>query len=115
MKAGSLFGGKSWPAIDHGVHTSHCRVRRPLQGRRRVTAVRSSCAAFSDAAPPPPTAPESWSGSMLSALLIVGACLCCLRYGAAGEARWLVLAGVLLGLIGMTRYFSLILMVPALA
>jgi 4-amino-4-deoxy-L-arabinose transferase-like glycosyltransferase len=52
---------------------------------------------------------------MLSALLIVGACLCCLRYGAAGEARWLVLAGVLLGLIGMTRYFSLILMVPALA
>jgi hypothetical protein len=51
----------------------------------------------------------------LSALLILALCLCCLRYRSTVRARWAALAGLLLGLIGMTRYYSLVLLIPALA
>jgi hypothetical protein len=56
----------------------------------------------------------SFHSHMLSALLIVLLCLCCRRGSEQGSATALLAAGMLMGLIGITRYFSLILLVPAL-
>jgi hypothetical protein len=56
----------------------------------------------------------SYHSHALSALLILLLCVCCLRYREDGGVLTLVAAGALLGLIGLTRYFSLLLLVPAL-
>ena len=52
---------------------------------------------------------------MLPALLILLVCLACLWYQRDRKTPALVACGVLLGLIGLTRYFSLALLLPALA
>ncbi len=57
----------------------------------------------------------SFFSHMLPALLILLVCLTCLWYQRDGRLLPLLLCGALLGLIGMTRYFSLILLFPALA
>ena len=51
----------------------------------------------------------------LSALLILLVCLACLWYQRDRRVVALVTCGALLGLIGLTRYFSLVLLFPALA
>jgi hypothetical protein len=56
----------------------------------------------------------SFHSHMLSALLIVLLCLCCLWYQRDRRVVALVTSGSLLGLIGLTRYFTLILILPAL-
>ena len=56
----------------------------------------------------------SFHSHMLSALLILALCLCCLWYERNRRLAALVASGGLLGLIGMTRYFSLVLILPAL-
>jgi hypothetical protein len=52
---------------------------------------------------------------VLSALLILLVCLTCLWYQRDRRLVAVVTCGVLLGLIGLTRYFSLVLLFPALA
>jgi hypothetical protein len=51
----------------------------------------------------------------LSALLILLVCLACLWYQRDRRVVALVMCGVFLGLLGLTRYFSLVLLFPALA
>ena len=51
-----------------------------------------------------------WAG-----LLVLLVCLMCLRYQREGEVIALVACGAFLGLLGITRYFSFALMLPALA
>lgn len=56
----------------------------------------------------------SFHSHMFSACLIVLLCLCCLGY-LQKRRYWLLLAaGALIGLIAITRYFSFILLIPAL-
>jgi hypothetical protein len=57
----------------------------------------------------------SFFSHMLPALLILLVCLCCLWYQREHRTVALLACGALLGLIGLTRYFSLILLFPALA
>lgn len=52
---------------------------------------------------------------VLTALLILLVCLTCLRYQRDQRLGVLVACGMLLGVIGWTRYFSLVLLLPALA
>jgi Dolichyl-phosphate-mannose-protein mannosyltransferase len=56
----------------------------------------------------------SFHSHMLSALLILALCLCCLWYERDRRLAALGASGALLGLIGLTRYFSLVLLLPAL-
>jgi hypothetical protein len=51
---------------------------------------------------------------VLTGLLILLVCLTCLRYQRDRRLIFLVLGGALLGIIGLTRYFSLVLLFPAL-
>jgi hypothetical protein len=57
----------------------------------------------------------SFFSHTLSALLILLVCLTCLWYQRDRRVVALVTCGALLGLIGLTRYFSLVLLFPALA
>jgi hypothetical protein len=57
----------------------------------------------------------SFYSHMLPALLILLVCLTCLWYQRERKTLALVACGALLGLIGLTRYFSLVLLLPALA
>jgi hypothetical protein len=57
----------------------------------------------------------SFYSHMLPALLILLVCLACLWYQRDRKTWALVACGALLGLIGLTRYFSLVLLLPALA
>ncbi len=56
----------------------------------------------------------SYYSHMLPALLITLLCLMCLWYQRERRTLALIISGVLVGLIGLTRYFSLILLLPAL-
>ncbi len=56
----------------------------------------------------------SFHSHMLSALLILSFCLSCLWYQRDHRAVALIASGMLLGLIGLTRYYSLILLLPSL-
>ena len=56
----------------------------------------------------------SFYSHVLSAVLITLVCLTCIWYERTQRARTLLLCGALLGLIGITRYFSLVLLLPAL-
>jgi hypothetical protein len=56
----------------------------------------------------------SFHSHVFSAMLVVALCLCCLRYQASLRWCWLPMVGLLLGVIGATRYFSLVLVAPAL-
>ena len=56
----------------------------------------------------------SYHSHVLTALLILLLCLCCLWYQRNRRMLALVAGGALLGLIGVTRYFALILVLPAL-
>lgn len=57
----------------------------------------------------------SFFSHMLPALLILLVCLSCLWYQRDRRPVALLACGALLGLIGLTRYFSLVLLLPALA
>ena len=56
----------------------------------------------------------SYYSHMLPALLVLLLCLTCLAYQRDKKILALVAAGALLGCIGLTRYFTLILLLPAL-
>lgn len=57
----------------------------------------------------------SFFSHTLSALLILLVCLSCLWYQRDRRVAAIVVCGALLGFIGLTRYFSLVLLFPALA
>ncbi len=57
----------------------------------------------------------SFHSHVLPALGIVVICVACLRYGESGRPSFLVLAGLCMGVLGLTRYMSLALLLPALA
>lgn len=56
----------------------------------------------------------SFHSHMMSAALILLVCLCCLSSGRDHRVFALIGCGAALGLLGLTRYFSLILLLPAL-
>ncbi len=56
----------------------------------------------------------SFHSHMVSALLVLLVCVCCLKYQRDRRAAALIACGALLGLIGLTRYYTFILVLPAL-
>ena len=56
----------------------------------------------------------SFHSHMMSALLVLLVCVCCLKYQRDHRAASLIACGALLGLIGLTRYYTFILVLPAL-
>jgi hypothetical protein len=57
----------------------------------------------------------SFHSHVLSALCILVTCMGCMRYSESGSLPFLVLAGIGMGILGLSRYMSLALLLPALA